>query len=218
MICGARQVADGKANSMSDIEANDSPSLDELATTALASFGTAIRAFSEFWHAGWHAPANERACVARVAADLSNKFRGTIEPWCDVPLGVLFRWKGYREISNDISKRGPIDLVLCKKTDKSIFALLEFKTHDFTEDIDKLTRVGKLLRVKNLILVACDHARVNVDQDSTLRLLDERVDTSLRGAQSGWRASIILDQPHIDISGLDGDKWLVRPFALWKSD
>jgi hypothetical protein len=59
---------------------NGSPSGETLAKAILSSFGRALKDFDDFWHAGWDRPAHERACVAKVAADVTSQFSQAIEP------------------------------------------------------------------------------------------------------------------------------------------
>ncbi len=147
------------------------PSGEILATTILASFGSALHRFDEFWHAGWFAPANERACVAKVAVDLTKEFGQTLEPWCEVSLGVLCGWK-HREIPKEIDKRGPVDLILCDTIKGNVVALIEFKTHESLADENKLTLVRKHLGISTVVIVACHSVRLSVNRVSALDQLN----------------------------------------------
>jgi len=203
---------------MSNTEANKPPSGEALATTILASFGAALQCFDEFWCAGWGTPANERACVAKVAVDLTNKLEPTLQPWCEISLRVLCQSNGHHEIPEGISKRGRVDLVLCNSTGKSILALVEFKTNESTDDKHRLIRLRELLAIPNIIVVSCCDVRRRTDIDTTIVELDDKIQTKLLEARDGWQVTIEPDRPHIHINSNDGGMWFVRPFVMWQSD
>jgi hypothetical protein len=203
---------------MTNLDTNNSPSGKTVATTILTSFASALDRFDKFWHAGWYQPAHERACVARVAVDLTNKFGQTLEPWCEVSLDTLCKWKGLGKIPG-LAKRGPVDLVLCDSPRKRIMALVEFKTHEtIADDIEKLTVLRDILGGPSAIIVACQGIRLKFDKDSAVGKLDHFIQASLKEAPDGWQAIIDQDRPYIDIRGLDGSVWVVRPFVMWQSD
>ena len=195
---------------------NSSPSGETLAKAILSSFGGALQDFDDFWHAGWLKPAHERACVAKVAADVTNQFDQLIEPWCEVSLSVLLQWKGLSQLPIMI-KKGPVDLVLCNPSKKSIAALIEFKTHHITDDTIKLTHLQDLLEVPTAIVVACQGERFSGDSDTTAEKLDKWIQTSLKETPTGWRSAVDPDRLSVNINGSDGGVWLARPFVVWRS-
>ena len=196
---------------------NSSPSGELLAKSILASFGSALERFERFWRPGWIKPAHERACVAKVATDLSALFGQDLEPWCEVSLFVLCQWKRLHDLPV-MSKLGPVDLVLCNPAEDRILALVEFKTHhSIEEDVEKLIQLQKSLEVSTVIIVACQEVCFFNNTQSNAAGLDGHIQNSLRETPPGWQSAIDPDRPHVVVRGPDGGGWFVRPFVMWQS-
>lgn len=196
---------------------NNYPAGETLAKAILSSFGRALQDFDDFWHAGWLKPGHERACVGKVAGDVRSQFVPTIEPWCDVSLYVLCQWKGVYQLPI-MPKNGPVDLVLCDPSKKSIAALIEFKTHHATEDTEKLILLQKLLEVPTVMVVACQDARLSGDKQNTADKVDGWIQESLIETPAGWHFATDPDRPYVNIKGSDEGVWLVRPFVIWRTN
>jgi hypothetical protein len=195
---------------------NSSPSGETLAKAILSSFGRALKDFDDFWHAGWDRPAHERACVAKLAADVTSQFSQSIEPWCEVSMYVLCSSKGLTQIPI-MPKTGPVDLVLCNPSKNSITALIEFKTYHATEDTEKLIKLQDLLEIPTAVVVACQGVRFSGDSARTATELDKWIQTSLKETPTGWHSAVDPDRPSVNINGSDGGVWLARPFVIWRS-
>jgi hypothetical protein len=195
---------------------DSSPSGDTLARAILSSFGRVLQDFDDFWHAGWGRPAHERACVAKVAAEVNSQFSQAIEPWCEVSLYVLCHLKGITQIPV-MPNTGPVDLVLCNPSEKSIIALIEFKTNQDTKDTEKLIKLQDLLEIPTVIVVACQGVRFSGDSARTATKLDKCIQDSLEETPAGWHSAVDPDRPSVNINGSDEGVWLTRPFVLWRS-
>jgi hypothetical protein len=182
----------------------------ELARAVTKLFSRYLLEFSRTWHNAWNDLGCERACVAKVAEALSNKFSGNVEAWCEINKTYV-----YEKFGKSLSG-SPVDLVLTHPHSASVLALVEFKTNSgIYADMEKLETLQNDLTIGVVISVGCQWARIDTgEQDNADKSLRHFLDRSKQDViERGW---MFEECPSLVI-GTGSNANLIGTFAAWRA-